>query len=53
MRRCECDCDQVLFVDDRLENVAAAMEFGFRGHHYRDPGTLQQVLHECGVIREA
>ena len=52
LRRCECDRDEVLFVDDRAENVAAAIEFGFRGHHYRDPRTLQRVLRECGVIRE-
>ena len=53
LRRCDCDRNEVLFVDDRSENVAAAIEFGFRGHHYRDPGTLQQVLRECGVVREA
>ena len=52
LRRCECDRAEVLFVDDRLENVAAAIEFGFRGHHFRDPASLQQVLRGCGVIRE-
>ena len=52
VRRCECRRDEVLFVDDRSENVAAAIEFGFRGHHYRDPRTLQWVLRDCGVIRE-
>ncbi len=52
-RRCGCDRDEVLFVDDRLENVDAATRFGFRGHHFRDPVTLQRVLRECGVIREA
>ena len=51
VRRCECRRDQVLFVDDRSENVAAAIDFGFRGHHYRDPRTLDRVLRECGVIR--
>ena len=51
LRRCECDRGEVLFVDDRSENVAAAIDFGFRGHHYRDPRTLQRVLRECGVIR--
>ena len=49
---CECDRGEVLFVDDRAENVAAAIDFGFRGHHYRDPRTLQRVLREYGVIRE-
>ena len=51
-RRCGCDRGEVLFVDDRLENVAAATRFGFRGHHFRDPRTLQRVLRECGVIKE-
>ena len=52
LRRCDCDRGEVLFVDDRLENVDAATGFGFRGHHFRDPVTLQRVLRECGVIRE-
>ncbi len=50
-RRCRCPRAEVVFVDDRPENVAAAIDFGFRGHHYRDPRTLKRVLRECGMIR--
>ena len=35
-QRCGCDRTEVIFVDDRAENVDAAIEFGYRGHRYRD-----------------
>ena len=49
--RCGCAREEVFFVDDRSENVDAAIDFGFHGHLYRDARTLDQALRECGLIR--
>jgi 2-haloacid dehalogenase len=37
--------DEALFVDDRADNVAAAQENGFIGHHFVDAATLRLALH--------
>ena len=50
-RRCGCAREEVFFVDDRSENVDAAIDFGFHGHLCRDARTLDQALRECGLIR--
>lgn len=39
-----------LFVDDRLENVAAADENGFVGHHFNDAPTLRARLVDEGLL---
>ena len=44
--QCDCDSGAVLFVDDRPENVDAATGFGFHGHLYRDPETLERLICE-------
>ena len=49
LRRCGCTRDQVFFVDDRPENVAGAVAFGFHGHLFRDAETLEQALRHAGV----
>ncbi|MEV4872625.1 HAD-IA family hydrolase [Streptomyces syringium] len=36
--------DRCLFVDDRLENVEAAVGLGMTGLHYREPDDLRQPL---------
>ncbi|MCX5338572.1 HAD family hydrolase [Streptomyces atratus] len=33
-----------LFVDDRLENIEAAVALGMTGVHYRQPGDLREAL---------
>ena len=43
-RRCGCERGAVLFVDDRPENVEAAIDFGFHGHLYRNPPTIERRL---------
>lgn len=48
-RRCGCESEAVLFVDDRPENVDAAIDFGFHGHLYRDPETLERLLRELSA----
>ena len=47
LRRCGCAREEVFFVDDRSENVDAAIDFGFHGHLYHDAHTLEQALREC------
>ena len=51
-RRCGCEPGAVLFVDDRAENVDAAIDFGFHGHLHRDPRTLDRLLRECNLMGE-
>ena len=48
-RRCGCEPGAVLFVDDRPENVEAAIAFGFHGHRYRDPETLRRLLRDWNL----
>lgn len=36
--------DRCLFVDDRLENIEAAVGLGMTGVHYRDPSDLHRAL---------
>lgn len=42
---------QVLFVDDKATNVAAAAACGMRAHWYRDASTLRPVLLELGLLQ--
>jgi putative hydrolase of the HAD superfamily len=35
---------QCLFVDDRLENVEAAITLGMTGVHYHEPADIQKAL---------
>lgn len=51
-RRCGCEPGAVLFVDDRRENVEAAIDFGFHGHLHRDPETLGRLLREWNLACE-
>ena len=48
-RRCGCERGAVLFVDDRPENVEAAIDFGLHGHLYSDPATLERLLREWNL----
>ena len=51
-RQCGCESEAVLFVDDRAENVDAAIEFGFHGHLHRDPETLERLFRAWNLIGE-
>ena len=51
-RQCGCEPRAVLFVDDRAENVDAAIDFGFHGHLHGDPRTLERLLRECNLMGE-
>ena len=48
-RRCGCERGAVLFVDDRPENVEAAIDFGFHGHAHRDAATLERLLRQLSA----
>ena len=48
-RRCGYERGAILFVDDRPENVDAAIDFGFRGHLHRDPRTLRRLLRDWNL----
>ena len=41
---------QVIFIDDRLENVRVAVANGMVGIHYIDVAQLQADLHKLGII---
>ncbi|MER5392642.1 HAD family phosphatase [Saccharopolyspora sp. NPDC002686] len=42
--RAGADVDRCLFIDDTLENVAAASHLGMIGVHYQDPDQLRAAL---------
>ncbi|MEU2542704.1 HAD family hydrolase [Streptomyces iakyrus] len=42
--RAETAVERCLFVDDRLENIEAAVALGMTGVHYREPEDLRKVL---------
>jgi 2-haloacid dehalogenase len=41
---------EALFIDDRLDNVQAAMEAGFLGHHFKGVDPLRQSLKVLGLL---
>ena len=51
-RRGGCEPGAVLFVDDRPENVEAAIDFGFHGHLHRDPRMLERLLRDWSLAGE-
>lgn len=43
---------ECLFVDDREDNIAAALAHGWRALHYSGPGALRRGLSEMGLYNE-
>jgi len=41
--------ETAVFIDDRMENIEAAAEFGIRGIHYKDPQQLHDALEKMGI----
>ena len=41
--------ESALFIDDRMENIEAAGEFGIKGIHFRDPQQLAAELRSFGI----
>jgi len=44
------DPADVLFIDDRLDNIEAAGALGARGHHFRDAAGLETALEAAGLL---
>lgn len=42
--------EELIFIDDRAENVAGAEAAGMRGHHFRDAATLRAELSKLGLL---
>lgn len=42
--------EELIFIDDRAENVAGAEAAGMRGHHFRDAATLRAELRSLGLV---
>lgn len=42
--------DELIFIDDRLENVAGAEAAGMRGHHFHDAAMLQAELESLRLL---
>jgi FMN phosphatase YigB (HAD superfamily) len=43
--------EAILFIDDRMENVAAAADAGFDAVQFRDPEALESQLYERRLLR--
>lgn len=39
-----------VFIDDRMENIEAAAEFGIKGIHFKNPEQLKSDLKNLGII---
>lgn len=50
LRRFGLQAGDAIFIDDRLQNVIAAEENGFIGHHFRDAHALRAALVEIGLL---
>jgi len=46
----DCRADEVVFVDDREENVDGARQVGIPSHRYRDAAGVRDFLAEHGVL---
>lgn len=44
------DAASILFLDDRPDNVAAAVASGWRAHQFTDAGSAREVLRGVGVL---
>ncbi len=44
------DAASILFLDDRPDNVAAAVASGWRAHQFTDVGSAREVLRGAGVL---
>lgn len=42
-------CD-LLFIDDSIANIEAAMDMGFHTHHFTDPARLRAAVEQHGLL---
>jgi len=50
IERLSMPSEQVLFVDDREDNLAAARELGIRGHLFHSAAALREDLLRHGIL---
>lgn len=50
IRRFDRPAATMLFIDDRADNIAAAEQCGFHGHHFTTAQKLHPVLRQYGLI---
>lgn len=50
LRRFAMPAEELIFIDDRAENVAGAEAAGLRGHHFRDATTLRAELQSLDLL---
>ncbi len=50
LKRFSRRADQCLFVDDRLDNIAAGQAMGLAGHHFRDATQLESELRALRLL---
>ncbi|NNM76975.1 HAD family phosphatase [Sphingomonas sp. ID1715] len=50
LRRFGMPADELIFIDDRAENVAGAEAVGMRGHLFRDAATLRAELRKLKLL---
>ena len=50
LARFHLSAGEAIFIDDNLDNVMAARENGFVGHHFEDAAKLRAALVEVGLL---
>ena len=50
LQRIGLPADQILFIDDNTDNIAAAQAMGFATHLFSDPAALRPVLIASGLL---
>jgi 2-haloacid dehalogenase len=50
VRRFGMSAEELIFIDDRAENVAGAEAVGMHGHVFRDADSLRAELRALGVL---
>ncbi|MBV8113488.1 MAG: HAD family phosphatase [Silvibacterium sp.] len=48
----QCDPEEVIFIDDRPQNVEAAASLGIHAIRYRGPEQLERELASLGIVAE-
>ncbi|WP_417620675.1 HAD family hydrolase [Parasphingorhabdus sp.] len=50
LKRFDRCADQCIFIDDRMDNVAASEAVGFAGHHFTDAKALERELRALRLL---
>lgn len=50
LERYNLDAQDLLFIDDRADNIAAAEKLGFHGHVFENPEKLRAALQKYDML---